>query len=327
MGATDESSGVFQMKICLACDHRFEALDWRCPKCEFEPPRKRSTLLFAPALSECNGGFKANYFSELANLESGHFWFRNRNRLLIWAMQKYFPEARKFLEVGCGTGFVSSGLRPAFPSLEICGGELFLDGIEFARSRLPGAALYQMDAVQIPFEAEFDVVGAFDVLEHIEQDETALAQLHQALRPGGGLLLTVPQHHALWSSADVSACHKRRYAQDELVGKVKAAGFETVKVTSFVSLLLPLMWASRHRAVKAGDIASNSELRINQALNGLLEAVLRIETWFIRWGAAFPCGGSLLLVGQKATVPSYIAVTSPKRDRKLPERAITCVPA
>jgi SAM-dependent methyltransferase len=59
------------------------------------------------------------------------------------------------------------------------------------------AVLFQMDARKIPFESEFDVIGAFDVLEHIEEDEKALAQIFHAVLPGGGLILTVPQHRFL----------------------------------------------------------------------------------------------------------------------------------
>jgi SAM-dependent methyltransferase len=280
------------MKVCLPCDYRFEAPDWACPRCTHAPAKEDDTLLFAPSLSRDNNGFKGEYFGELANLETNHFWFRNRNRLLIWALRTYFPGSRNFLEIGCGTGFVLSGIKKAFPNLEIAGSELFVDGLKFARARLPGVPLYQMNAVKIPFEAEFDVVGAFDVLEHIDEDEAVLSQMHQALRPGGGLMITVPQHPALWSDTDVRACHKRRYTRKELIQKVKAAGFETVRATSFVSLLLPLMWASRRQ--------QSSEFQLKPLLNGFLEAALRVEAWFIRRGINLPCGGSLLLIGRKS---------------------------
>jgi SAM-dependent methyltransferase len=293
------------MKVCLPCDNRFEALDWACPRCTQAPAEKDGTLLFAPSLSRHNDGFKVEHFGELANIEANHFWFRNRNRLLTWTLRTYFPGARNFLEIGCGTGFVLSGIRKAFPNLEIAGSELFLDGLKFARNRLPGVPLYQMNATRIPFEAEFDVVGAFDVLEHIDEDEAVLSQMYQALRPGGGLMLTVPQHPALWSSADVDACHKRRYTRRELIQKVEAAGLETVRVTSFVSLLLPLMWASRRRRT------ASTEFQMKPMLNGFLEAALRVESWFIRRGLNLPGGGSLLLIGRKPIRQPFEGLASP----------------
>ena len=254
-------------------------------------------------MGKLSEGFKAEYFGELARLEADHFWFRNRNRLLIWALRTHFPTAQRLLEVGCGTGFVLRGIKQAFPKLELAGSELFLEGLVFARTRLPEVPLYQMDGARIPFAAEFDVVGAFDVLEHIEEDQAVLGQLFQAVKPGGGLLLTVPQHPSLWSEADVRACHQRRYTRQELVRKVESAGFQTQRVTSFVTLLLPLMWASRRRKRQADTGNPNAELQLSHVLNRFLEAVLWLESCFIRRGCCFSAGGSLLLVARKPGVP------------------------
>jgi SAM-dependent methyltransferase len=287
------------MKVCVSCYCRFEAKGWICPKCGQSPPSERDILLFSPEFSRHSQGFKAEYFGNLAALEEGNFWFRNRNRLLIWALGAYFPGAQRFFEVGCGTGFVLSGIVKAFPDLETAGSELFLDGLTYARRRLPGVPLYQVDGGRLPFEAEFDGVGAFDVLEHIPEDERVLGQLFQALKPGGGLLLTVPQHPSLWSEADVKACHVRRYTRQELERKVESAGFRLRRVTSFVTLLLPLMWLSRRRKRQNGEGDADDEFQMSPALNGFLEAVLRLETHLIRWGVSFPVGGSLLLVAQK----------------------------
>ena len=103
----------------------------------------------------------------------------------------------------------------------------------------------QMDARNIPFVDEFDAIGAFDVLEHIEEDEQVLAQMHDALNHADVVLLTVPQHAWLWSLVDDYSCHVRRYSAKELHGKVRVAGFEILLSTSFVSSLLPIMLASR----------------------------------------------------------------------------------
>jgi SAM-dependent methyltransferase len=269
-------------------------VSWRCPQCQHRPTQEDDIPLFAPALARANSGFKPEFFSDLAALEAGHFWFRNRNRLLVWALRSCFPVTTRFLEVGCGTGFVLTGLRQAFPEMQLTGGEVFIEGLRFARTRLPDVPLFQIDAAHLPFEAAFDVVGAFDVLEHIEEDCQVLQQIHQAVRPGGGLLVTVPQHRWLWSEEDDRACHKRRYTRRELVSKVESAGFKVIRVTSFVSLLLPLMWVSRKQ-----KNPSTGVFEPNFALNCLLELVLRVETWFIRQGWSFPAGGSLLLAAQK----------------------------
>jgi len=160
--------------------------------------------------------------------------------------------------------------------------------------------LVQMDMRRIPFEDEFEVMSAFDVLEHIKEDELALKQMHQAVRRNGGIVLTVPQHPFLWSHTDDYAHHVRRYTAKELKTKIENAGFEVQKMTSFVSLLFPLMIASRWRKQRsASDSNKMPELNVNRLLNALLEKSLDIERWMICSGLTFPIGGSLLVVARK----------------------------
>lgn len=276
------------------------AMGWRCPRCGFEPQVMAGFPAFAPELARAEAGFDPANFSELAGLESRNFWFRARNRLIIWALGRFFPGARSFLEVGCGTGFVLSGLAAAFRGLETTGSEVAAEGLAFAARRTPGARLMQMDARQLPFREEFDVAGAFDVIEHIEDDRAVLRALHGAIVPGGGLLVTVPQHPLLWSEYDVRARHVRRYRAADLRAKVVEAGFEIVKMTSFVTLLLPLMFASR-LAQRTPDQNYDplSELRIAPWLNWTLEQALDLERWLIRAGINLPVGGSLLVVARR----------------------------
>jgi SAM-dependent methyltransferase len=157
-----------------------------------------------------------------------------------------------------------------------------------------------MDARQIPFENEFDVIGAFDVLEHIGDDELVLSQMHRAVRKGGGILLTVPQHSFLWSEIDEYSRHVRRYSVSELKAKVKRAGFKTMRATSFVSLLLPLMLVARLKQRPANrEFDPAAEFRLSAPANYFLERIMNIERTMIRLGVAFPVGGSLLLVAKK----------------------------
>ena len=289
------------MKICSACGERFSKVECRCPSCYHSPDIIDGYLTFAPKLAEASDGYEASIFPKLAPLESKNFWFRSRNRLIIWALRSYFPQAENFLEIGCGTGFVLSGIEQAFPQLDLYGSEIFTTGLDFAARRLSRSQLFQMDACQIPFEQEFDVIGAFDVLEHIQEDQNVLYQMYQALRPGGGLLLTVPQHPWLWSQADEYAHHVRRYRAKELKRKVESAGFKVLKITSFVFLLLPLMMVSRLQKQKSNanyDIFS--ELNIGKVANFILEKILDFELISIQSKISFPLGGSLLLVAHKS---------------------------
>jgi SAM-dependent methyltransferase len=257
----------------------------------------------SPALNlrEGEGGFRPEYFASLAKLEEAHFWFRARNDLIVWALGKYFPKAVSFLEIGCGTGFVLSGIAEAYPRLALFGIEVYSAGLGFAAGRVPHAQFMQMDARRIPFEEHFDTVGAFDVLEHIEEDEEVLARIRRALKPGGGLLLTVPQHRWLWSPFDSFSCHVRRYSRNDLHEKLSRAGFEIVRSTSFVSLLLPAMFASRFcRKGLEADADPLNQLRFAPRLDRMLEAMLRVENQLINAGISFPFGGSRLIAARRA---------------------------
>ena len=288
------------MKLCIECGKPVDSHESKCHFCLHEPEKLDGHWAFAPELSEQNEGFEAGYFERLSKLEARNFWFRSRNQLVIWALQQYFPKAESFMEIGCGTGFVLSGIQKALPHMTLCGSEIFSAGLSFAANRLPNVELLQMDARRIPFREEFDVVGAFDVLEHIKEDEKVLAQMYQATRTGGGILLTVPHHPFLWSESDDFARHTRRYKNRELTNKVKRAGFEVLRITSFVSFLFPLLVISRFKQrLSKQSFDPTSEFNINASLNTALEKLLTAERVLIRAGVSFPAGGSLLLVGRR----------------------------
>jgi SAM-dependent methyltransferase len=293
------------VKICLACNNCFDDVGWCCPRCGESPVQDNGFLAFAPEFAKESEGFESIFFENLISVEAGNFWFEARNGLLIWALQHYFPStltSGHFLEIGCGTGFVSSGIHSAFPGLRIAGSEILSQGLVYARQRLPDALLLQMDGRKIPFANEFDIVGMFDVLEHILQDELVLSQIFQALKPNAGLIITVPQHRFLWSVADEYGHHVRRYSQKELTEKVRQAGFKVIRVTSFVSFLLPLIMLSRLMAKGTSETYDPlSEYRISPRVNAFLGYVMKIEQILIRSGVSFPFGSSLLLVAKRPT--------------------------
>jgi SAM-dependent methyltransferase len=215
-------------------------------------------------------------------------------------MKRYFPGARSLLEIGCGTGFVLKGLREAFPQLRLTGGELYLEGLRYASARLPELELLQFDARRIPFDSAFDVIGAFDVLEHILEDQQVLEEMRTAVRPGGGILITVPQHPWLWSSIDDYGDHKRRYRCGELRSKVARAGFKLSRVTSFMTLLLPAMAAVRLRGrLRPISLDPVRELVTPRHATPILERIMDLESALIARGADLPLGGSLLLVAKR----------------------------
>lgn len=293
------------MNRCLACGARYASSMRNCAVCDRGPELINGFDAYAPGMAYEGGGFKSDYFAELANLEEANFWFRSRNQLILWAIEKYAPNFQSLLEIGCGTAYVLSGVSKKFPHATLSGSEIFLAGLGFAAARLPAVKFMQMDARTIPFENEFDVVGAFDVVEHIKEDEEVLSQIHACLKPEGVVFLTVPQHAWLWSAADDYACHERRYAAADLHRKIRTAGFQLLRSTSFVTSLLPAMMVSRffQRRTSTENFDASAELKISPWLNHLFWKILSFERTLIQKGLNFPVGGSRLIVAKKIQAP------------------------
>lgn len=287
------------MKRCLACERRFDGQGWRCPACGFEPQPLLGFPAFAADLPTHDIGFDASRFEVLAGVERTHFWFESRSRLIVWALRRHFPRARSLLEIGCGTGNVLAAIAEGTALARLAGSEAHAAGLAFAARRAPAAQLMQMDARHIPFRDEFDVVGAFDVIEHIAEDEQVLREMYAACRPGGGILVTVPQHQWLWSHRDAYAGHRRRYRRAGLLRRIAAAGFERAWSTSFVTLLLPLMALSRLRQRTPQGFDASRELEVGHLANHLFGAAMALERGCIAAGVSLPAGGSLLAVAHK----------------------------
>jgi trans-aconitate methyltransferase len=203
------------------------------------------------------------------------------------------------LEVGCGTGYVLEGISKAFPTAEIHGAEYYEEGLGFARARVPTARFSQLDVTKMTESNRYDAIGAFDVIEHIEEDQKALINLARALTPNGKLIISVPQHQWLWSSTDEAACHVRRYSSKDLEKKLLQAGLKLDYKSSFVSLLTPLMYISRQRS-KTLETDPMSELKLPKLLNSSLEIIMMVELFLMKLGIKFPVGGSLFVVASKA---------------------------
>jgi SAM-dependent methyltransferase len=284
---------------CTGCGSPVVPGEWACDGCR--SAAEGDNYLHALDDSALPTGYDAALFEKLAALEPTSFWFRGRNRVVLWALDRWFSHARTFLEVGCGTGFVLAAILRSRPGLDAVGAELYPEGLRVARTRLAGVPLAQLDARELGIEQAFDVVGAFDVLEHIDRDEDALRSLFAAVRPGGGLMVTVPQHRWLWSPADEFAGHERRYTRRELTDKMRAAGFEVVWSSSFVTILLPLMAAMRF-LTRRRPYSLDREFGLSRPVDRLFEGTLAFERAAMSRGVSLPVGGSLLVVARRPGV-------------------------
>jgi len=269
-------------------------------------PEKAVTIdgfrCYAPALARGGIDYPIEYFDKLYHCEAQHFWFRARTRIIVRTLRRYLKhQARpRVLEVGCGTGYVLQSLA-AEKRYELTGLESHIAGLRYARRRIPDVELVQADARDLPYESEFDAIGAFDVIEHIDEDDTVLASIRRALKPGGIVVVTVPQHKWLWSCTDEAAMHKRRYSRRELASKFRAADLDTLYCTSFVTMLLPAMYASR--LGKRRPIASSErdayEFELSRVASAMGAAGMLLDEALIAAGLSLPVGGSLLAVARK----------------------------
>lgn len=261
---------------------------------------------YAPHLAMENEGFPRGAFERLFDLEAKNFWFRSRNRLIQSLVRKYIgtQSSSNFLEIGCGTGFVLTGLS-RFKNLELVGAEIYLDALKLARTRLPRVDFIQVDATRLPFVDHFDAIGAFDVLEHITEDYLAIENICRALKVGGYFFVSVPQHSFLWSTSDERAFHKRRYSRKELRHKLEKAGFKIQFVSSFVFFLFPIMAFARLADRKSTSRMSNKEpshdeLSLPRLVDAIFEVFMRIDESLINFGISLPWGGSIVVVARKA---------------------------
>lgn len=288
------------MIICHRCLSQINNHNFQCPKCGYTPEKKqRYTEWVLEAKS--NDGFDSKYYQYLFEAEKNYFWFLYRNKLIQFFFNKHFPVAEKFCEIGCGTGLVLSSLAANRPGIQYTGSDINKNALFFASKRAPQARLILADIYHFTFTHEFDVIGAFDVLEHTDDDILALKNIYRSIKSGGGVIITVPQYQWLWSMQDEAACHKRRYSKADLKTKIENTGFQIERLTSFVSLLMPLIIITRfkNRFSSAHFFDATSELKIPIALNSLFYKLCLSELLLIKYGADLPTGGSLVCVARK----------------------------
>ena len=261
-----------------------------------------------------NRSYNPDYFALLSTIEDQHFWFRARNRVisaLISQISAGLAAGYRVLEVGCGTGNVLRVLERACPDGVVVGMDLFAEGLLYARERT-SCFLLQGDIHAAPFGAQFDLIGLFDVLEHLPDDERVLRDLHAMLAFEGTLLLTVPAHRSLWSYFDEASLHCRRYELAELESKLIRTGYRVEYLTPYLAGIYPFVWVGRRLAAlidrrqadKAGRAADlmSGELRIIPVVNELLTWMLSWEVRLLAGRCRLPIGTSLLAIARKETV-------------------------
>jgi SAM-dependent methyltransferase len=244
-------------------------------------------------------------FDHLFAAEDNHFWFRARNRVLravVRDLIRPLPDGFRVLEVGCGTGYVLRMLEEECGRGHLVGSDLFEEGMAFARTRVR-CPVVKADIHALPFPDPFHLIGMFDVLEHLPDDDRVVRDLAARLTPGGALLVTVPAHMALWSHFDEFSQHYRRYSPASLRAVLERNGLKVEYLTQFMAALYPAMWASRRLGRKKKDAASGrdaslQQLKVGRLTNTLFGGLLAWEPAAVRRRVRVPLGTSLLAIAR-----------------------------
>ena len=245
----------------------------------------------------------AAVFDYQFSVEQKHFWHNGRREIILDILKRHIPGLTecRMLEIGCGTGYVLSYLQQNGIGIE--GADISTDALKHCRQRAGGIGLYQVDIHSLPFRDDFDIIGLFDVLEHIDEDESALANINQALKPGGKALITVPAHRFLQSYKEIGK-HKRRYSKKELVDKLERNGFIVNSISYYMFFLLPLIFLIRtinnirHSRSATPPGIRGTEHMIIPFVNGAFLRLLRLEKRLMRY-LTLPFGASLVVLAEK----------------------------
>ena len=236
----------------------------------------------------------------LFRVEQSHWWYIGRRRIIanfVEEICRHVTDRRpKILDVGCGTG-ANLLLLSKYGDAE--GVDVSEDALAFCRER--GLENLKLGAGEdLPYEdGTFDLVTAFDVVEHMDDDLAGLKEMRRVLRPGGRVLLFVPTFMFLWGLQDDVSHHRRRYRLAELESVLKKAGFQIERSTyANITFFLPILMM--RKIMRLTGIKTDSENTINvSALNGVFGRIFGAESWILRH-MNLPFGVSGLCVAKAA---------------------------
>jgi SAM-dependent methyltransferase len=219
-------------------------------------------------------------YQQMAELDDRHWWYRARRRVIADLIQREAqpPANAQVLEIGCGTGH-NLAMLGGFGHIE--GRELDEEARAISERRLGRKVMSSPlpELAGVP-NGHYDLIGAFDVIEHIDDDRGALASIATKLKPEGRFVITVPAHQWMWSAHDVVNHHKRRYSKASLKALIDGSPMKLLKVGYFNSLLFPLAVAERAASKLRGK--SDGDVKLPPApINAALEKIFNAERYLV----------------------------------------------
>jgi SAM-dependent methyltransferase len=223
-----------------------------------------------------------------------YWWYVARSELLEAALRDRVEGSSLVLDLGSADGPSAAWLRAAATRTVA----LDIDPRGLGADAVCGSAL------ALPFAvATFDAVAAFDVLEHCDPEDAALAEVHRVLRPGGRFLVSVPAYAWAWTDFDVANGHHRRYTRGRAVAALEGAGFSVDRATYGFATVFPLFVAERtvRKVTQRGGTGPADVVpvpRVSRLLNDALVRLSRADRAVLR-RADLPFGSSVFLAATR----------------------------
>jgi len=239
-----------------------------------------------------------SYYKDFFILEKEHWFFRSRRNILLYFIRKYAKLGSKIFDFGCGSGYLVGQLqRQGFNAY---GMDFEKEAIDHgANSGIENLTLGIGNRIEHPDES-FDLVTAFDVLEHIEKEESVIVELARILKQDGKIIITVPAYQWLWGIQDEISHHFRRYTSRSLTAVFKEfSELKIIRKTYFNIFLFPPIAIVRLLSKWFNGKNRKSDFDIKTGpLDIFLYHIFNFESYFLKF-TNFPFGVSILFVLQK----------------------------
>jgi ubiquinone/menaquinone biosynthesis C-methylase UbiE len=250
-----------------------------------------------------------DYYKEYYDLERKHWWFIAREKIISNHIKKLIADKKlntqnlKILNVGCGTGRSSQYLSEFG---EVVSVEYDKHCCEFAAEKT-GLEIINGSITELPFEDNsFDLVCAFDVIEHVEDDQLAVSEMKRVAKSSGIVFITIPAFMSLWSHHDVINHHFRRYKLAQIVALFNKVADGNKLFTSYFNFFLFIpIYITRivSNWIKSGQnrpgSGSDFETFKPGIMADLLYKLMLFESKFINRNIKLPFGVSLLYIWNK----------------------------